>query len=249
MKASRVAVVMVMVAVLAGCVIKPTNSLSPTRTISERVMDLGIERDAKSHLPIVEGLADNKHRVAVDAFRGEVLLTGEVPSPDARMAVERMVRSIREVREVYNHLTVTAYPKSQSHTVQEKYLQAKLAGKLLNSGMRPSQYSLVVRNDVAYLMGAMSYEESLAVQGLAKQTAGIVKLVPLGKLFATSEELASGRYPVEVDANVANGTTPYYPPNTGTGIAGLVQRPSNYYPPTSPKTGYVQKWEHPTKAP
>lgn len=247
MKANRVAVIMMAVAVLSGCVMKSTNSLSPTRTISERVVDLGIERDARSHLPIVEGLVNHGHRVAIDAFRGEVLLTGEVPSEHAKMAVERMVRSIREVREVHNRLQVTVPPKSQSHTVQEKYLQAKLAGKLLNSGMKPGQYSVVVRNDVAYLMGAMSYEESVAVRGLTQQTAGIRRFVPLGELFATSEELASGRYPI-IDTDAASeGQALYYQPNADT--TGLVQRPSNYQLSAPPQTGYVQKWEHPTKAP
>lgn len=202
------------------------------RTIPEHLMDVGIEHEILRGLSLVGELSDD-HRVAADAFRGEVLLTGEVSSQVAKQAIENMVLSIRDVKRVYNRLVVDEEPKSQSHTLHENYLKAKLSTKILTSGsgIKPNQYKLVVRDDIAYFLAEVNHAQSVRAHALARETAGIRGFVHLGTVFATPEELASGHYSV--------GSP------TGTIQNGV----SGYHVPANPTSEYVLRWQDPSKAP
>lgn len=176
---------------LAGCATKTINPVtgqteSTTRGFGERFTDMTIERQILNSLEGVTGLTSNNYRVAANAYRGEVLLTGEVPSREACEAVARMAGSVREVTQVYNRLKVLSEPKSQSHTLHENYLKTKLVGKMLSYGIRPAQYNLVVRDDLAYLMGALTSEQVNTINNLAKDTDGILGFVSFAGVFSNA---------------------------------------------------------------
>lgn len=177
---------------LSGCVTKPinTSNLSINRTIPERVTDLGIERQVLSNLDGIVGLTKNNHRVAIDAFRGDLLLTGEVPTIATKRAIEQMAKSIKEVKKVENHLKIFDEPKSQSHTVHENYLKTKYLSKLMTSGggIKMSQYRVVVRDDIVYMMGVMTVNQVQLASKLARQTEGIMGFVSLMTVLAANQE-------------------------------------------------------------
>lgn len=178
---------------LGGCASRPisTAGVSVNRTLPERMIDMGIQRQVLVNLPHVMGLSHN-HRVAVDAFQGDVLLTGEVPNETAKNAIEQMVKSIREVKKVHNRLKLSDEPKSQSHTVHENYLKTKFLAKLLVSDGAPSalQYHTVVRDDIVYMMGIMTVNQARLASQLARQTDGIMGFVSLMTVLAASKEEA-----------------------------------------------------------
>lgn len=134
------------------------------RTIPERISDEAIERTSYKNLPNINGVGDNNVRIAIDSFRREVLLTGEVPSQQVKTDVANMVASIHDVKKVYDNLTVTITPRSQSHTLHENYLKSKIIAKIVSAGgIKSSQYKLVVRDNMAYLLGFLTPKQEQSV--------------------------------------------------------------------------------------
>ena len=134
------------------------------RTLPETISDEGIERTSHKNLTNVNGVSENSVRIGIDSFRREVLLTGEVPSEQVKTDVANMISSIHDVKKVYNYLTVTATPKAQSHTLHENYLKSKIIAKILGTGgVHPSQYKLVVRDNMAYLLGFLTAQQEQTI--------------------------------------------------------------------------------------
>lgn len=134
------------------------------RTLPEAISDEAIERTSHKNLTNVHGVSENSVRIGIDSFRREVLLTGEVPSEQVKTDVADMISSIHDVKKVYNYLTVTATPKAQSHTLHENYLKSKIIAKILGTGgVHPSQYKLVVRDNMAYLLGFLTAQQEQTI--------------------------------------------------------------------------------------
>ncbi|MDO4897495.1 MAG: BON domain-containing protein [Moraxella sp.] len=207
----------VMMAVLTACGMMTactTTSTTSThqanavsnRTLTERVTDESIEFAITRNLPNVAGLdgANSRMvaRVMADSFRGEVLLTGEVPSETAKINVENMVKSMKNVSQVHNYLTVASVPKSPSHTTHENFLKSKIRAKLLtNQTVINPQYKLALRSDVVYLMGHVNSAQQSNIIQAVTSTMGIQKLVLLGTLLDDSVALGSDDGQSELSAD------------------------------------------------
>ncbi|OOR89587.1 hypothetical protein B0181_06335 [Moraxella caviae] len=156
-----------------------------SRTIPERISDESIELTARKNLSRIEGVNENSVRIAIDSFRREVLLTGEVPSEAVKLAVQNMVGSMKDVTAVYNYLTVADTPKSQSHTMHEGYLKSKIAARLLaNKSVRASQYKVIVRDQTAYVMGYLTPTQQGHILDAIQNTPGMAAAVTLTTLVS-----------------------------------------------------------------
>lgn len=146
-----------------------------SRTAIEKLEDFAIERRALQNINEINGLELGNHRVAVNAFRSDVLLTGEVPTEAIKTEIGQIIDSIREVGQVYNYLTVSE-PKGHSHTLHEQYLKGKIDGRLFlhqKDNVKPSQYLVVVRDDKAYVMGVMTKAQQEEIVGTIRNTDGL----------------------------------------------------------------------------
>lgn len=170
---------------LSGCMSTQSDSASfgadaMGRTIPERISDGSIELTARRNLATIAGITDNNVRVAIDSYRREVLLTGEVPSEIIKTEIERTISSMKDVEKVYNYLTVVDTPKSQSHTVHENYLKSKINARLIaNRNIKASQYKIIVRDRTAYVMGYVTPEQQTAILQAIQDTAGMAMAVTL----------------------------------------------------------------------
>lgn len=174
---------------LTGCTTNYlTNSTSGTygvpvteRTIPQRLLDRSIEHTAKIN---VYGLQENlqqSSRMSIDSFNSEVLLTGEVPTEAIKSQVEQVLKSMPDVRQVYNELNVSV-ARGYSSTVQDGYITSKLMAKVAASnGVKSSQLKAVTNNGVVYIMGRMTPTQQSNLIDIANDTAGITELV----LFTT----------------------------------------------------------------
>lgn len=173
---------------LVGCNSTKPPSEAPTRNVGERITDLGIERRILGQLGDVVGLANGNNRIAVDVFRGQVLLTGEVPTQEALDQIVHIAGTTDRVEVVHNRLKIAREPKSQSHTVHESYLKSKMQARLLRSDVKSTQYYLTVRDDLVYVMGTLTQGQFDEIDHAARQTSGILGLVSLAQLLLTEEE-------------------------------------------------------------
>ncbi|USZ15624.1 BON domain-containing protein [Moraxella sp. FZFQ2102] len=158
------------------------------RTIPERISDSSIELTARRNLATVPGIDANNVRIAIDSYRREVLLTGEVPSEQIKVEVGRTIESMRDVAKVYNYLTVTETPRSQSHTVQENYLRTKINARLLTDrNIKSSQFKVIVRDRTAYVMGYMTPDQQVDILNAVQATPGIEMAVTLTTLVTDGQ--------------------------------------------------------------
>lgn len=202
------------------------------RSLPEFISDESIEFTARKNLTRIEGVHANNVRIALDSYRREVLVTGEVPSLAVKQNVEAMLRSMKDVAKVHNYLTVVNTPKSQSHTVQENYLRSKINARLLtNQGVRLSQYKVVVRDRTAYVLGYMTQTQQRHILEAVRQTAGMAEAVTLATLVdeqtlsqaqtdvfnqnATKTEMSEGVVFGGIDDGATAGVAPANPMGYG----------------------------------
>lgn len=233
----------VMAALLFGC----TSRVPISPSVPERMTNLTTERKALSVLDGVEGLGEHRHRVAVDVFRGDVLLTGEVPAAVISRRIEEQARNLHGASRVFNYLEIHDTPRSQSHTVHENYLKAKLAAKMLQAGIKPSQYSLVVRGDHAYLMGVTTAEQADQACWLARKTEGVRGYRSFLRILQ-EQNAPSSFVPTCLDDSVVASQPTYQ-----TQYQTQPQYQSQPYQPQSqaqqPVSDYVRLWQDPSHAP
>lgn len=152
------------------------------RTIPQRLLDRSIEHTAKIN---VYGLQENLQQISrmdIDSFNSEVLLTGEVPSDALKAEVEKVIRSMPDVRQVYNELNVSV-ARGYSSTMQDGYVTSKLIAKITaNNGVKPSQIKAVTNNGVVYVMGRLTPTQQSHIIDIANDTVGVVELVLLTTL-------------------------------------------------------------------
>ena len=151
------------------------------RTIPQRLLDRSIEHTAKIN---VYGLQENlqqQSRLSIDSFNSEVLLTGEVPTEAIKSKIEQVLKSMPDVRRVYNELQV-GVARGYSSTVQDGYITSKLMAKIATSDrVKSSQLKAVTDNGVVYIMGRMTPTQQSNLIDIANDTAGVTELV----LFTT----------------------------------------------------------------
>lgn len=217
------------------------------RTLPEAISDEAIERTSHKNLTNVHGVSENSVRIGIDSFRREVLLTGEVPSEQVKTDVANMISSIHDVKKVYNYLTVTATPKAQSHTLHENYLKSKIIAKILGTGgVHPSQYKLVVRDNMAYLLGFLTAQQEqtiintiASVQGmegvrvLTTRIDGDVSQLSLTENAVVSENNSHAEgmmYGGNTENNTVNNTENTVYPSTPSSSTATTSYPYSMYP-------------------
>lgn len=149
------------------------------RTIPQRLLDRSIEHTAKINIYSLQENLQQNSRMDIDSFNSEVLLTGEVPNAIIKAEIEKVVRSMPDVRQVYNELTVSV-ARGYSSTVQDSYITSKLVAKVAtNDGIKPSQIKAVTNNGIVYIMGRLTPTQQNNLIDIANDTVGVTELVLL----------------------------------------------------------------------
>lgn len=193
-KVFAVSMIAILSAGLGACATSGTDSVGADamgRTIPERISDSSIELTARRNLSTIPGINENNVRIAIDSYRREVLLTGEVPSEQIKVEIGRTIESMKDVNKVFNYLVVTETPKSQSHTVHENYLRSKINARLLtNRDIKSSQYKVIVRDRTAYVIGYLTPEQQTYILEAIQATPGMAMAVTLTTLVSDGDAAA-----------------------------------------------------------
>lgn len=144
------------------------------RTSGVYVEDQNIELKASHTLDDV--VTDLSH-VNVTSYKGNVLLTGEVPDAATKTKVENAIKVIESVRNVTNELTIG--PKSSiSSRADDSYLTTKIKAQFVSENKFQANYvKVVTENSVVYLMGYVTHAEADAAAEIARNTSGVTKVV------------------------------------------------------------------------
>lgn len=172
---------------ISGCastIAKVTGSnqvgvMAGDRTISQRLRDSGIEKNALVNLYKLDKRFKSHSRVNVAAFHDAVLITGQVPDMHLKNLATDNVRAIREVKAVHNELEV-APQASYTEIIDDGVIKASIRKNLLlMPGLKDSRVKVEVERGVVYLMGVLSDEEVRKVLATVQQTGGIKKIISL----------------------------------------------------------------------
>lgn len=118
----------------------------------------------------------NAH-LGVTSFDGIVLLTGQVPSEDAKSLAGQKVADLRKVKTVHNELQV-AGPTSMVARSNDTWLTTKVKTALLTSNrVSGNRIKVVTEDGVVYLLGLLTRNEADAAVEVARQVYGVQKIV------------------------------------------------------------------------
>jgi osmotically-inducible protein OsmY len=165
--------------VLAGCsTAVPLTDDRGKRTLGTSIDDVMVESRASSNIKSVNEQL-SKANIEVTSFNGVVLLTGQVPSEDAKRQAEEAIDGVRNVRKVHNELEV-AGPTSIPSRLNDSYLSTKVKTALLTDGdAEGSRTKVVTENGVVYLMGLLTRDEADAAVQRAREVFGVQKIVKM----------------------------------------------------------------------
>jgi osmotically-inducible protein OsmY len=122
-------------------------------------------------------------KVNLQVQEGRVLLTGNVPSPDARLSAVRLAWQAKGVREVINEIEVSD-TDSLMDAARDEWISAELKARILvDTAIVSINYSIETVNQVVYLIGvAQSQAELKRVIDYARDIAYVRRVVSYVRL-------------------------------------------------------------------
>lgn len=132
-------------------------------------------------------------KVEVTVLQGDVFLTGVLSSPQEAAEVERIARSVPDVKNVYNDLfSDGVYPATQYS--KDSFVSTQVRGRFLSAkDVYSINYFVRVVNGNVYLIGlAGSQSEMERALHLARTTKGVQKVVNYIRLYEGDIRIESG---------------------------------------------------------
>ena len=148
--------------------------LEDRRTAGTYIEDEGIE--LKTGNRISERFRDQVH-VNVTSYNRIVLLTGEAPSDQLRAEVEQIARSMENVRNVVNEISI-AGPSSYTSRSNDALITSKVKARFIDIGkFQVNHVKVVTENSVVFLLGLVKRQEAGSAVEIARTTGGTQKVV------------------------------------------------------------------------
>ena len=144
------------------------------RTSGIFIEDESIE--LKSSRRIYEQLG-NQVNINVTSFNRIVLLTGEVPTEAMKNDATRLVRSIANVRNVINEITI-GQKSTMSSRSNDTFITSKVKSRFLTSGkFQINHVKIITEKGVVYLLGMVKRAEADSATEIASSTSGVTRVV------------------------------------------------------------------------
>ena len=175
---ARKGIVILVLLMLQACtsLMGPVSEDLGSRSIGTTIDDQLVETRAKGNLRSAHPELEKAH-VSVTSFNGVILLTGQVPSQEARRAATTAVESLRKVKLVHNELEI-AGPISFMARTNDSWLTTKVKTAMItDKESEGGRIKVITENGVVYLMGLLSRNEADAAVSRAREIFGVQKIV------------------------------------------------------------------------
>lgn len=125
--------------------------------------------------------------VNVTAYNRRVLLTGEVPNEEAKVAIAAEAGRIEGVREVINELGIGPATPLTSRS-NDSFIDSKVKARLVDSKQISANHiKVVTERGITHLMGIVSDREAKVAIAVARTTAGVLKVVNVMEVLSDDE--------------------------------------------------------------
>ncbi|MEX2517080.1 MAG: BON domain-containing protein [Gammaproteobacteria bacterium] len=172
------------VAVAGGAVVTGAAVANDRRTSGTMVEDQSIELRAYNAIRKDTEVNEQTH-INVTSYNQIVLLTGEAPTEGLRQRVVEYVRSVREVKKIYNEIALAA-PSSLGSRSSDTLITTKVKTKLFATrDLDATRVKVITERGIVYLFGLLSAGETDRATEATRTVGGVQKVV---KLFEPFEE-------------------------------------------------------------
>lgn len=125
--------------------------------------------------------------VSATTLNRVVLLTGQVQQPEQRIEIEKLIKEIPNVKEVYN-LTYVGQTPSALTQMSDTWITTKIKSQLIASEeVDPSQVKVVTENGIVYLMGIIPPSQAKEAVYIARTTEGVQSVVKIFSYLRVSK--------------------------------------------------------------
>lgn len=151
------------------------------RTVGQQVEDQAIEMKAASEM---RRLFEDTARVNATAYSGLLLLTGDVPTEQAKQQAGDAAQKVEKVNRVVNELRV-GEPTALSVRSNDTWLTSKVKTALINTREVPSRtINVTTERGVVYLLGKVTSDEGRRAAIAASSVKGVNKVVKLFQIVS-----------------------------------------------------------------
>ena len=135
---------------------------------------------------VVRALPGRGH-VNITSYYRKVLITGEVPSEDAKSAIESEVRKIEGVKDVYNELGIGPATPLSSRS-NDSFITSKVKARLVDSNQISANHiKVVTERGQVYLLGVVTEKEAKVAITVARTTAGVRKVINVMEILSDAD--------------------------------------------------------------
>ena len=172
--------------VVGGAMVGGTLVANDRRTSGAQLEDEGIE--LRSNSRVRSNVGDRVH-VNVTSYNRQVLLTGEVPTPQDKLLVEQIVSRVENVTAVVNELAVIGN-SSLTQRSSDVLVTGRVRAMLVDAkDLFANSFRVVTERGTTYLMGRVTQREADRGTAVARGTPGVQKVVRIFEIIS-EEELA-----------------------------------------------------------
>ncbi|MBC7548811.1 MAG: BON domain-containing protein [Polaromonas sp.] len=173
------------------------------RTSGAQLEDEGIELRALNR--IRSNIGERVH-VNVTSYNRQVLLTGEVPSPNDKVAVEQIVSRVENVSGVVNDLGV-ASASTLGQRSSDTLVTGRVKAALIDArDLQFNAFKVVTERGVVYLMGRVTQREADRATAVARSTTDVQKVVKVFEIISEAELAGLQPAPAKAPAVAAQPT-------------------------------------------
>lgn len=182
------------------------------RTVGQQVEDQAIEMKAAAEM---RRLFEDTARVNATAYSGLLLLTGDVPTEQAKQRAGEAAQKVEKVNRVVNELRV-GEPTALSVRSNDTWLTSKIKTALVNTREVPSRtINVTTERGVVYLLGKVTNDEGQRAAIAASSISGVNKVVKLFQIVSPESLIdpLENRDPAD-DATPAPSESPSVAPDS-----------------------------------
>jgi osmotically-inducible protein OsmY len=174
--------------IVAGTAIVATDR----RTAGAQLDDQSIQLRVSNELGTAFKDNHKEVHISVNSYERKVLLTGEVPTEEAKSRAGDIAARSQNVRAVVNELTV-APPSTLGQRTNDTTLGTKVRAQFINTKQISSNaISIVTERGIIYLMGFVTDKEGETAAYVASRVAGVQQVVKVFD-YGTAEDVQRRR--------------------------------------------------------
>jgi osmotically-inducible protein OsmY len=172
---------------IGGAAVGTALVVTDRRTSGAVIEDQAIELKATNR--VRDAIGDRGH-VVPTSYNRTLLLTGEVPTEADRVAVERAVAGIDNLKGVVNELAVMGNSSLTARS-NDTILTGKVKASFVDAkDLHANAVKVVTERGTVYLLGRVTEREANRATELARGVSGVQKVVRVFEIL-TEAELAS----------------------------------------------------------